>query len=119
KVTEFNSLGILIRTSPTVPSEEARRRIEQLRARIVAGEDFGDIAREHSDDTMSRNDGGNMGWFQVNAWGSAVGNQLVNLADGELSQPFQSEVGWHLVRRLGTREQDVTEQNRRNQAREI
>lgn len=119
KVTEYNALGILVRTSPTVPPEEARRRIEQLRARIVAGEDFGAIARENSDDTMSRNDGGNMGWFQINAWGSAVGNQLANLQDGELSPVFESEVGWHLIRRLGTREQDVTELNRRNQAREI
>ena len=118
-VTEYNALGILVRVTPTVTSDTAREKIEQLRARIVAGEDFGAVAREGSDDTMSRNDGGDMGWFQVNAWGSAVGNQLQQLADGELSQAFQSEVGWHVIRRLGTRVQDVTEQNRRNQAREI
>jgi peptidyl-prolyl cis-trans isomerase SurA len=68
---------------------------------------------------MSRNDGGDMGWFPVNAWGTSVGSQLSQLQDGELSQPFQTEVGWHVIKRLGTREQDVTEQNRRNQAREI
>ena len=118
-ITEYNALGILVRTSPTVPSEQARRKVEELRARIVAGEDFGALAREHSDDTLSRNDGGDMGWFQINAWGSAVGSQLAQLQDGELSQPFQSEVGWHLIRRVATRVQDVTEQNRRNQAREI
>jgi len=118
-VTEYNSLGILVRVTPTVGVEAARQKIEQMRARIVAGEDFGVVAREGSDDNLSRNDGGNMGWFQVNEWGTAVGNQLVQLQDGELSQPFQSEVGWHLIRRLGTRVQDVTELNRRNQAREI
>lgn len=118
-ITEFNSLGILVRVTPTVNAEAARQKIEQMRARIVAGEDFGVVAREGSDDNLSRNDGGNMGWFQVNEWGTAVGNQLMQLQDGELSQPFQSEVGWHLVRRLGTRVQDVTELNRRNQAREI
>lgn len=118
-ITEYNSLGILVRVTPTVNVEAARQKIEQMRARIVAGEDFGVVAREGSDDNLSRNDGGNMGWFQVNEWGTAVGNQLMQLQDGELSQPFQSEVGWHLVRRLGTRVQDVTELNRRNQAREI
>jgi len=118
-ITEYNALGIMIRVTPTLPAEAARQRAEQIHARLVAGEDFGKLAKEFSDDTLSRNDGGDMGWFQVNAWGSAVGSQLAQLADGELSQPFQSDVGWHIIKRLGTREQDVTEQNRRNQAREI
>ena len=118
-MTEFNAQGILIRATPTVPSEAARQKAEALRARIVAGEDFGELAREFSEDTMSRNEGGDMGWFPVNAWGTSVGSQLMQLRDGEVSQPFQSEVGWHVIKRLGTREQDVTEQNRRNQAREI
>ncbi|MDY0021216.1 peptidylprolyl isomerase [Arenimonas caeni] len=118
-ITEYNALGILVRTTPTVTSEAARAKIEELRARIVAGEDFGALAREHSDDTLSRGDGGDMGWFQVNAWGTAVGNQLMQLQDGQLSEAFQTDVGWHLIRRLGSRQQDVTEQNRRNQAREI
>jgi peptidyl-prolyl cis-trans isomerase SurA len=41
------------------------------------------------------------------------------LADGELSPVFQSEAGFQLIKRTGVREQDVTEENRRNQAREI
>jgi peptidyl-prolyl cis-trans isomerase SurA len=118
-MTEFNAQGILIRATPTVPSEAARLKAAELRSRIAAGEDFGDLAREHSEDTMSRNDGGDMGWFPINAWGTSVGSQLTQLQDGEISQPFQSEVGWHIIKRLGTREQDVTELNRRNQAREI
>lgn len=118
-LTEYNAQGLLIRATPTVPSEAARQKAQALRDRIAAGEDFAAIAREHSEDTMSRNDGGDMGWFPVNAWGTSVGSQLSQLQDGELSQPFQSEVGWHVIKRLGTREQDVTEQNRRNQAREI
>ena len=77
------------------------------------------MARASSDDTLTRADGGDMGWFAINAWGSAIGNQLQAMTDGQLSQPFQSEVGWHIIQRLGTREQDVTEKNRRNQAREI
>ena len=118
-ITEYNAQGLLVRISPTLPAEAARQKVEDLHAKLVAGAAFADVARADSDDTLTRADGGDMGWFAVNAWGSAIGNQLQTLADGQLSQPFQSEVGWHIVQRLGTREQDVTEQNRRNQAREI
>mgnify|MGYP006188451629 CR=1 FL=1 len=118
-ITEFNAQGLLVRITPTLPAEAARQKVEALHAKLVAGEKFADVARADSDDTLTRADGGDMGWFAINAWGSAIGNQLQSLADGQLSQPFQSEVGWHIVQRLGTRQQDVTEQNRRNQAREI
>ena len=118
-ITEYNAQGIMVRVSPTLPPEAARQKIEAVHARLVAGEDFATVARASSDDTLTRADGGDMGWFPINAWGSAIGSQLQVLADGQLSPPFQSEVGWHIVQRKGTREQDVTEQNRRNQAREL
>ena len=118
-ITEFNAQGLLVRITPTLPAEAARQKVEALHAKLVAGEKFADVARADSDDTLTRADGGDMGWFAINAWGSAIGNQLQAMTDGQLSQPFQSEVGWHIVQRLGTRQQDVTEQNRRNQAREI
>jgi len=118
-ITEYSAQGLLVRITPTLPAEAARQKIEALHAKLLAGETFADVARADSDDTLTRADGGNMGWFAINAWGNAIGNQLQTLTDGQLSQPFQSEVGWHIVQRLGTREQDVTEQNRRNQAREI
>lgn len=118
-ITEFNAEGLLVRIAPTLPAEAARQKAEALHARLAAGEDFAKIAREHSDDSLTRADGGDMGWFAINAWGNAVGSQIQALADGQLSPPFQSEAGWHVVRRKGSREQDVTEKNRRNQAREV
>ncbi|MFY2764074.1 peptidylprolyl isomerase [Arenimonas sp. MALMAid1274] len=118
-VTEYQAQGIMVRVTPTLPVEAARQKAEDLHRRLVAGEDFGTIARENSDDTLTRAEGGDMGWFAINAWGSAIGNQIQTLSDGQLSAPFQSEVGFHIIQRLGTREQDVTEQNRRNQAREV
>lgn len=118
-ITEYNAQGIMVRITPTMPVDAARQKAEALHARIAAGEDFAAIARSDSDDTMSNTQGGDMGWFVINAWGTAIGNQLESLADGQVSQPFQSEAGWHIIKRLGTRVQDVTEQNRRNQAREI
>lgn len=119
KVTQYKALDILVRTSDVVSTEAARQKIQALRDRIVAGEDFAKVAKEASDDTLTRNNGGDMGWFQADQWGTSIGEQMKALADGELSPIFQSDVGFHLVKRIATREQDVTDENRRNQAREL
>jgi len=119
QVTQYHAQDILVRTSDVVSAEQARQKIQALRDRIVAGEDFAKVARENSDDTLTRAKGGDMGWFQLEQWGGAVANQLEQLADGELSPIFQSDAGFHLIKRLGKREQDVTDENRRNQARQI
>lgn len=116
--TEFHARAILIRNNEVVSLEQAKQKIDQARVRITGGEDFAKVAKEASDDTSTRNQGGDMGWFQQNGWGSAIGEQIVALGDDEISQPFQSDVGWHLLQRLGSREQDVTDELRRNQARE-
>lgn len=119
KVTQYKAQDILVAVNDLVPAEVARQKIQALRDRIVAGEDFAKVATEASDDVQTRAAGGDMGWFTAEAWGSAVGSQVQQLADGELSPVFQSDVGFHLIKRNGVREQDVTEENRRNQAREI
>lgn len=117
-VTEYHARGLMVRITELVDADKARAKIDAARARILAGEDFAVLAKEMSDDTISRNLGGDMGWFQLNAWGTAVANQLSALGDGQVSEPFRSEAGWHIVERLGTREQDVTVEARRNRARE-
>jgi peptidyl-prolyl cis-trans isomerase SurA len=119
KVTQYKAQDILVRTSDVVSAEQARQKIQALRDRIAGGEDFAKVAREASDDTLTRAQGGDMGWFQVEQWGGAVASQIQQLADGEMSPVFQSDVGFHLIKRVGKREQDVTEDNRRNQARQI
>lgn len=119
KVTQYRAQDILVATSDTVSAEAARAKIEALRARIVAGADFAAVAREASDDAQTRAQGGDLGWFQADAPGNPVAAQVKLLADGELSPVIQSDNGFHLVKRTGVREQDLTEENRRNQAREI
>ena len=59
-----------------------------------------------------------MGWFKLEDYGASVARVITTLKDGEVSEPFPSNVGWHLIKRLGEREQDVTEELKRNQARE-
>ncbi len=117
-ITEYHLRGIMVRTSELVTAEQAKQRADALYARLQAGEDFATIAKGESDDTLTRNQGGDMGWFPANAWGTAVGAQVLALEDGQMSKPFSSEVGYHIVERLGSREQDVTADSLRNRARE-
>ncbi|MGQ0801763.1 MAG: peptidylprolyl isomerase [Pseudomarimonas sp.] len=117
-VTEYHMRGIMVRTTEIITSEQALAKANQIHQRLMAGEDFAAVAKEVSDDTMTRNQGGDMGWFPPMAWGTAVGNQLLALKDGETSKPFSSEAGYHILQRLGSRVQDVTVESERNRARE-
>ncbi len=118
-LTEYRARSILVRTTDLVTRDQARAKIDSLLARVRAGEDFATLAREASDDQVTRSQGGDMGWFPLNAWGQAVANVLTGLADGQVSEPFQSDVGWHLIQRLETREQDITREAQRNRMREL
>ncbi len=118
-VTEFEAEHLLVAVNEVVGEEAARREAETYRARIVDGEDFATVAREHSDDAFSRNRGGRLDWFTVDAFGPAMAEQIQALSDGGLSPVFRSEAGWHVMRRLGSRVEDVTEETRRSRARQI
>jgi peptidyl-prolyl cis-trans isomerase SurA len=118
-VREFHSRHILIRTSELVSSDEALASVRNLRDRIQAGEDFATLAKEFSEDNTSKQAGGDMGWYELGAFGTRVAEVTESLADGELSEPFQTEIGWHILQRLGSREQDKTEQLAREQARNM
>jgi peptidyl-prolyl cis-trans isomerase SurA len=119
KITQYNAQDIMVAVNDVVGVEQARQKAEALRARVAAGEDFGKVAKEASDDTQTKAKGGDMGWFPADGWGSGVKEQIEKLADGEVSPVFQSDVGFHIIKRLGVREQDVTDENRRNKAREV
>ncbi len=117
--TQYHSLGIMVPVKEGESNEAARQKAEELRARIVAGEDFAKVARENSAEEMNASKGGDMGWFELNQWGQGIATQLSILADGEISVVFRSDAGWHFIKRLGTRTQDMTDENRRNQARQM
>ena len=117
-VTEYQADHLLVAVNDVVGEEAARRKIDELRARIEAGEDFAKLARENSDDTFSRNRGGRLDWFDGETFGPAVTQQVQALQDGQLSAVFRTEAGWHIVRRIAERQQDVTDENRRTRARQ-
>lgn len=109
---------ILIRPNQLVSNADARQQLARLRERIQRGENFADLARAHSDDPASAAEGGSLGWFSP---GSMVPRfeEVVNRLDpGQISQPFQSRFGWHIVEVLSRRKHDSTEEYQRMQARQ-
>ncbi|MDC8011489.1 peptidylprolyl isomerase [Tahibacter soli] len=118
-VTEFHALHMMIRVTEVVGVEEAEKKANDLRRRIVeGGEDFGALAKANSQDSTSANNGGDLGWFPIDTYGQQVAEVVSRLKDGEVSEPFRSNVGWHFVKRLGMREQDRTDEARRQLARD-
>lgn len=117
-VTEFHAQHMMIKITELVSAADAEKKIDDLRRRILAGEDFATLAKQSSEDATSANGGGDMGWFPIDTYGAQVGEVISNLKDGEISEPFRSNAGIHFVKRLGMRELDRTDEARRTQARE-
>lgn len=117
-VTEYHARHILIRVTPVQDAAAAKAKIDTLRARIAGGADFVEVAKESSEDANSKSEGGDLGWFEANAFGPTFGKEITGIADGGVSTPFRTEAGWHIVQRVGQRQTDVTSANQRAQVRE-
>lgn len=109
-VTQTKARHILIRTSEVVSNEDAKRRLEQLRLRIVGGDDFATLARSHSDDTGSALNGGDLGWVSPGDTVPAFEREMDALNPGEISQPFESPFGWHIIEVTERRDQDTADE---------
>jgi peptidyl-prolyl cis-trans isomerase SurA len=117
-VDEYRANHILVETNELVTPRAAMDETRALHDRLLEGEDFATLAREYSDDPSSANIGGDMGWFSPDAFGERFQVMLDGLQDGEISEPFQSQAGWHIVQRTGFRKTDVTDEAMRNMARQ-
>jgi peptidyl-prolyl cis-trans isomerase SurA len=117
-IKEYRARHIVISPSELQTEEQSIARIEKLREQVVAGGDFAELARKYSQDDNSANLGGEMDWFVAGEYGARVTEVVESLKDGEISEPFRTELGWHILKREGTRERDRTEEFLRGQARE-
>lgn len=109
---------ILIQTNQVVSDEDARLRLEALRNRITQGMAFGELARANSDDPTSATQGGELGWVNPANLPPNFREQVQSLEVEQLSQPFRTRSGWHLVEVLDRRQRDAGEQMAREAAAE-
>ena len=110
---------ILLAASAIRGDDETRAAIEDLRERIVAGEDFAELAKEFSEDPGSRLAGGDLGWTTPENLDPAFQRVMNFTGVDELSQAFQTSFGWHILEVQGRRQQDISEEARRNYALQI
>jgi peptidyl-prolyl cis-trans isomerase SurA len=115
-VTQTHARHILIKTSALMTDAQAKAKLEELRKQILAGADFAKLAREYSDDTGSASDGGDLGWVDPGATVPIFEQEMDKLQVGQISEPFKSQYGWHIVQVLGHRKSDQTEEARKNKA---
>jgi len=107
---------ILIANKPGVSDDDARERLARLRERIVAGADFAELAKVHSDDPSSAK-GGDLDWISPGLTVPEFERVMNQLRENEVSAPTQTQFGWHLIQVLGRRSEGVSEDQRRNIAR--
>lgn len=108
---------ILLKPSEIRTSDQAKRQITQLYQRIQSGEDFATLAKEYSDDAASGSEGGSLGWTQDGQMVPEFEQVMNNTSVGQVSAPFESRFGWHILTVLDTRTEDLGAQMQENQAR--
>jgi len=116
-VTQTHARHILIRLNEVVSENDARNRLNGLRDRIEHGADFGELARLQSDDPSAAR-GGDLGWITPGDVVPDFEHAMDALKVGQVSAPFKSPFGWHIVQVLERREQDMSKDRERIAARQ-
>ncbi|KAF0100362.1 MAG: peptidyl-prolyl cis-trans isomerase SurA [bacterium] len=117
-VRQTRARHILVKTNEIVGDADARNRLLQLKERIEHGGDFAALAKQHSDD-LSASRGGDLNWLNPGDTVPQFERAMDALSPGEVSEPVQSPFGWHLIQVQERRDQDVTEERKRLEARRV
>ena len=115
EVNQSKIRHILVQPNEIIDDQTAEQRLADARERILAGESFEELARLLSDDPGSANSGGDMGWTDPGTFVPEFEKVAKNLDIGELSEPFKSRFGWHILlvedRRVYDNTAEVKENN--------
>jgi peptidyl-prolyl cis-trans isomerase SurA len=116
-VAQAHARHILLRTNELEDDQTVQQKLASIRTRVIDGkEDFAAIAAVTSQDPGSAADGGDLGWAGPGTFVPEFEKQINGLSENEISQPFKSQYGWHIVQLLGRRQHDSTDDIRRQRA---
>ena len=107
---------ILMKTNALADDATVQQKLEALRDRILHGEDFAGLAQTNSEDPGSASGGGDLGWAGPGSYAPDFEQKISQLQDGEISEPFRTQFGWHIVQLLGRRQFDNTDEVKRRKA---
>jgi peptidyl-prolyl cis-trans isomerase SurA len=115
-ITQTRARHILLKLSEVMSDNDAQLRLHTLRERLIGGDNFAEVAAAHSQDPVSAANGGDLGWLDPGALVPEFEQIMDTLAPNELSQPFKTSYGWHLLQVQERRRHDNTEQALRSLA---
>ncbi len=111
EITQTHARHILIK------GDSAKDKLAKIRQRILVGGSFADLAKEYSEDKGSAIQGGDLGWTSPGSFVPAFEQSMNSLEEQDISQPFQSAFGWHIVQVLERRSSAMSEENLKTRAR--
>jgi peptidyl-prolyl cis-trans isomerase SurA len=117
-VTKTHARHILLKTNELIDDVEAQKRLIGIRDRIRDGEDFAALARAHSDDKGSAINGGSLDWVVPGALVPPFEEAMNKLGINEISNPVQTQFGWHIIQVLGRENQDNSEEFKKEKVRD-
>ncbi len=109
-VTQTKVRHILLKMNEVISDFEAQTRLEGLKSRIDQGDDFAELARANSEDTTTAANGGSLDWVNPGEMVPEFEEVMNNLSDNQVSTPFKSRFGWHLIQVLERRQFDNTQE---------
>jgi peptidyl-prolyl cis-trans isomerase SurA len=115
-VIEYHSRHILVRTNELTSDDDAKTKLEQLKERIENGESFELIAKANSDDSSAIK-GGDLDWMALNVAVPEFEEIMIKAPIGQITQPFKTRFGWHILEVIETRQVNQTEKIRKANAR--
>lgn len=116
-VAQVHARHILLRTTELEDDQTVEQKLNTIRSRVVDGkEDFAAIAAVTSQDPGSAADGGDLGWAGPGSFVGEFEKQIDALSENEISKPFKTQYGWHIVQLLGRRQHDSTDDLKRQRA---
>ena len=116
-VKQIHARHILIRPGIEVSDEQVRKTLLDLKHKIENGKSFAELASEYSEDPGSKIKGGDLGWAGPGDFVPAFENVANSLSTGQISEPFKSPFGWHILEVIEHREHDKAKSNKENQTR--
>lgn len=118
-VPQYFTRHILIQPSEVVSPEDAKQQIDQIYSRLQQGADFQEMAATYSSDTGSARNGGSLDWVSPGVMVPEFEKVMISTAVGQISQPFQTQYGWHILTVENQRQMDMTEEYQRRMAKQI
>lgn len=110
---------ILIKTNAATSDKDAQKRLNDIREKLLKGEDFAKLAKTYSEDMATVGNGGKMGWVTPNMLVAEFNDEMNKLGLNEISQPFKTSFGWHIVQVLERKQASQDESGVRQQAKEM